>query len=222
MLVDSIQHQLHSIYDLQLDHRVRDFLITSQQQASSLETATAKRSTNEKLLVCQDNDELGVSLFIDEEVLDSLSRNDPFKNLNQENLATFCTALEGVSHFVYLSWNAHHDRPISQLELELQAEVDKFIAIAYLSRVQGKPVAMHELSDWLFNSCRFDPELNPGELDRYQSANAYAAQFCARLHKYFPQSDIDQIAYKELRRFYRMRHMEKLNECSGSGEIPGP
>ena len=47
--------------------------------------------------------------------------------LDGENLADFWSALEGVSHFTYYAWNAARDKSVSLFELELQAEVDKFV-----------------------------------------------------------------------------------------------
>ncbi len=41
-----------------------------------------------------------------------------------------CQIVEGVSHFVYLAWRIGQDLPSTQLELELQAEVDKFALLA--------------------------------------------------------------------------------------------
>ena len=56
--------------------------------------------------------------------------------LHDGNVADYWTALEGVSHFLYLAWNAGHDKPVSLLELEMQAEVDKYVASYWLMRRQ--------------------------------------------------------------------------------------
>src|SRR5215472_3890111 len=45
-------------------------------------------------------------------------------------LDPLCQIIEGVSHFVYLADRARAEREATQLELELQAEVDKFIVLA--------------------------------------------------------------------------------------------
>ena len=50
----------------------------------------------------------------------------PRSTLDEANFADFCLAVEGVSHFVYVALRAARERPVSPLELELQAEVDKF------------------------------------------------------------------------------------------------
>ena len=62
-------------------------------------------------------------------------RRDPLEALDEGNLADYCTALEGVSHFHYLVWSLARGRNVSLLELELQAEVDKYAsAVALLTR----------------------------------------------------------------------------------------
>ena len=57
--------------------------------------------------------------------------------LNENNVADYWTALEGVSHFTYYAWNAARDKPVSLFELELQAEVDKFVTTGILLREHG-------------------------------------------------------------------------------------
>ena len=48
------------------------------------------------------------------------------KRSTRTTCADYCTALEGVSHFHYLVWSLARGRNVSLLELELQAEVDKY------------------------------------------------------------------------------------------------
>ena len=80
--------------------------------------------------------ELALSLYLDPALLRRLAAADPLERLHGGNVADCLTALEGVSHFLYLVWNASHDRPVSLLELEMQAEVDKFIVSHWLLRRQ--------------------------------------------------------------------------------------
>jgi hypothetical protein len=221
-VLKSIQDLLHLVYDLNLTHRVDDFLITDQDYAAQLDNSSNSRVTDEKLLVLQNEGELLISLYLAEELLSSLHENDPFEQLHDHNLGSFCTALEGVSHFVYLAWNASHDRSVSQLELELQAEVDKFVAIVYLANGQHGSIELQHLSNWLFRRCRFDSELKPDELQRYQTANSYASQFCSRLQHQPPGSGVHEFDFSELRRFYRKRHLDKLNQCEATSLIRGP
>ena len=60
------------------------------------------------------------------------SRRIRSARLTEANLADYCTALEGVSHFLYSTWRLNWDAPVSLLELETQAEVDKYAATVFL------------------------------------------------------------------------------------------
>ncbi len=215
MPLTHIQSQLQGIYDLRLDHRVEDFLITDEAQVDRLEQCRKFRSTQEKLLISEYDGELFVSLYLAEELLETLETNNPYRRLESKNLREFCTVLEGVSHFIYLTWNATHDRSISRLELELQAEVDKFVSIFLLSGKQGSPIPWGTLSTWLFDRCHYDSALGPDELHRYKTANKLAREFCRRLEPCFDSEGLHYGIIKELRRFYRKRHHEKLTSAGG-------
>src|SRR5947208_16640223 len=72
--------------------------------------------------------ELHVALFLDDEVLAQLARSaaDPW---TEKRLAGFCAAAEGVSHFLYVAHRARQGGQVSQLELEAQGEIDKYLAV---------------------------------------------------------------------------------------------
>lgn len=217
-----IQAQLQSYYDLELHHRVDDYLITDNRLAAALEDNPHSRETSEKLLVREDRDGLQVSLYLEDDLLQSLDENNPFRELNHRNLAQYCTALEGVSHFVYLTFNATHDRPVSQLEMELQAEVDKFVSINLLADRQGTTLQWQELHAFLFTNCDFDEQLDSDDLERYQAASLYAAEFCSALY-IRNGGTLNQDAIRtELCRFYRTRHRDKLSRCTEDSAIPSP
>jgi len=100
-----------------------------------------------------------MSLYLDPELLERLDRADPMERLHDGNVADYWTALEGVSHFLYLAWNAGHDKPVSLLELEMQAEVDKYVASYWLMRRQFPDRFPAELLRLLFERTRIDPRL---------------------------------------------------------------
>ena len=123
---------------------------------------------------------MSLALYIDADVLERLERRDPFAALTHENLADYLTAAEGVSHFVYVAWNAGHDKPVTLLELELQAEIDKYVLGAWLLRAQcGRfPRELHRV---LFERARVDPAAAAGRVGLYRTASAYAARFCRQV-----------------------------------------
>src|SRR6201991_295198 len=103
------------------------------------------------------------------------------ERLHDGNVADYWTALEGVSHFVYLAWNAGHDKPVTLLELELQAEIDKYVLAAWLLRSQGAGRFPRELHRALFDRARIDPVAAGGRAGLYRMASRYAARFCRRI-----------------------------------------
>ena len=131
--------------------------------------------------MAEDGDTLSMALYIDAAVLERLARHDPFAALTHENLADYLTVAEGVSHFVYVAWNTGHDKPVTLLELELQAEVDKYVLGAWLLREQGAGRFPRELHRALFERARVDPVAAAGRVGLYHMASNYAARFCRRV-----------------------------------------
>jgi len=203
----SLQGALAEIYDLPATPDVAQFLLTDRKQ---LEFAGARASA-EQLIVAEHGDTVSLGLFIDARVLERLSHRDPFDALDQDNLADYLTAAEGVSHFVYVAWSAGFDRPVTLLELELQAEVDKYVLAAWLLRTQCAGRFPRELHRLLFERARIDPTAAHDRIGLYQMASDYAGRFCRRLASGFIRggrgSTRELLA--ELRRFYRCSSARK-------------
>ena len=215
MLLSQLQRLIGGIYDVSVAHDVYDFLVTDR---ARLPAAARAGTADEELIVAQpdDGDELAVSLYLDPALLERLSREDPLTRLHAGNVADWWTALEGVSHFLYLAWNAGHDKAVSLLELELQAEVDKYVASYWLLRRQLPGHFPQELRRVLFARTRIDPRLAAGRAQLYREASRYAEKFCGSLERSFARSRgrrlpgiADRAALSELRRFYRLTHARK-------------
>jgi hypothetical protein len=111
----------------------------------------------------------------------------------------YCQVVEGVSHFVQLVERARRGLPTTQLELELQAEVDKFVM---LPRARG--FSDREVSARLFDEVTYAHDPGTTEGDRYRLANRLAAQFVSRLRRGPPHR------LATLRRFFGAGQREKL------------
>lgn len=209
--LNALQRRLERIYEIRLDYRVGDFVITDPELLAQLEGAAGTRSAPEKLLVRQQDDALDVTLYLDAEVVDRLTGTAPDASPHPASLADYCTALEGVSHFLYLLWHAGHGRWITQLELEMQAEVDKYITSAWALRRhdQHLPAQLHH---WLFTSADYASDLSRSELERYRDASHYAGSYCQQLAERYlrPQQMPGDAMLKELRRFYRLPLSQKI------------
>jgi hypothetical protein len=205
----SLQSALAEIYDLPATPDVCEYLMTDRARLASYGSS---RATDEQLIVAEEGDTLSMALYIDAGVLERLGRFDPFAELTHENLADYLTAAEGVSHFVYVAWNTGHDKPVTLLELELQAEVDKYVLCAWLLREQGQGRFPRELHRALFERARVDPVAAAGRIGLYHTASNYAARFCQRVAAMLSRqrrgASRDLLA--ELRRFYRWGNVRKL------------
>ncbi len=189
---------------------VDDFLVTDPQALRHLDLPPASFEIEEQLLLTQDGDRLDLALFLDPQVVGRLRQDDPMVRLPPGNLAHFCTALEGVSHFLYLTWNARFERSVSLLELELQAEVDKFIAAAFLFARQRRGRIPAGLRSWLYDGPAFDEALDEEALARYRRANYYASKYCSQLASRYLHAPRGGGMVNELRRFHRLTQGRKI------------
>jgi hypothetical protein len=204
-----LQRLLETIYDAPCGHDVRDFLFTERRQ---LPASRRELAADEELVLIEQRRGCRLGLYIDGAVLARLEHRDPLRALDGENIADFWTALEGVSHFSYLMWNAGHARGVSQLELELQGEVDKYIASFWLLRAQHPGHHPRELHPALFERTRIDPELPAARRQLYAAASRYASRFCGRVEAALLSNRpaLRRAAIAGLRRFYRLNCTRKL------------
>ncbi|HVN43975.1 MAG TPA: hypothetical protein VMT66_01895 [Steroidobacteraceae bacterium] len=216
MLLSRLQSLIGGIYDVSVAHDVYDFLVTDRRRLP----AVARGGTaEEELIVAQPEggDELALSLYLDPALLTRLRQENPLVRLHAGNVADWWTALEGVSHFLYLAWNAGHDKPVSLLELEMQAEVDKYVVSYWLLRRQLPQHFPAELRRLLFERTRVDPRAAAaGRGELYREASRYADKFCTRLERLLSRgraacsgAGADAAVLTELRRFYRLTHARK-------------
>ena len=202
-----MQQCLTELYALDIAYDVNDFVITDRVLADLL--GGGKRPLDEELLILEQEGEAEISLYLAAELVSRLDANDPTTSLTETNLADFWVACEGVSHFTYFVFRASADRSVSLLEMELQAEVDKFFATALFLKRQGfrPPAGLHH---WLFELPRFAEALSPSELERYERANHYAARYCRQLlPKLLDESAAAELR-QELRYFYRLPRERKI------------
>jgi len=215
MVLRDLQSLLGRLYDVSLDYDVYDFLVTDRRALAGVSPVNDQRAPDEELLLAETSDGAGVALYIDPRVLERLEEADPLGALTEENIADYCTALEGVSHFVYSAWRLDRDAPVSLLELETQAEVDKYAATVFLVADQqggGYPAQVHAR---LFDRVNFDARLEPEQYERYRTAHALAANYCKRLESRFVSRGNAQVEalVRELRKFYRLGNTAKLRHA---------
>jgi hypothetical protein len=195
LLLD-VQRRLETLYALPAQAPVTDFVLTE-------EEAAAYPGGGSRTLVTQSGDQVALGVVLERETFALLAGSDPRVRLDHANLGAFCTLTEEVSHFVYLHFCARASRSVTQLELELQAEVDKFVCCVLL---QGPSP---DLRRRLFHEVTFADDLDPDERDRYRTANAEAGRYAAGLERRFVHERRVAEMLPELRRFYRLSLEDK-------------
>lgn len=206
-MLTRIQAVLGELYDVALDGCVTQFLC-GQELLEALERED-EAHRGELLLVLEDDEGVHVGLYLDPKVLERLEEERP--DFQAVSLAT-----EGVSHLMYLSFRADNEETVTQLELELQAEVDKYAA----GLLAGHGVGLikersRALRERLYDDVRFIDDAHTAEGERYRIATRAAARYTARLESDFVARGRIRELLQELRRFYRLGAREKLERARG-------
>ena len=206
MIVDRIQAHLEAIYGLECGQRASAFVVGPADAKALGGTGRAE----EELLVSEEEDALSVALYFSPQLLERLGRFEhlPAAKLMGRMLGSYCELAEGVSHFVYLLQVAAQTRRVSLLELETQAEVDKF-AICVLARWADGERWARELLTRLFDRVSFRSGLSVAEAWRYAEANRVAKRYCSRLLRQVAERRLEPFL-AELRRSYRLGAQAKL------------
>lgn len=204
-ILRALQGGLESIYRVESELDIRDFLV---EEEARTELAPERRP-KEQVLLRQDGDDVEIGLYVDERTLVNLAANDPRRRLDEQNLPDFLLAVEGVSHFVCLSYRARQERPVSCVELELQAEIDKYLVVLLVAWKQdGEPP--RGLRERLFHRIAFHGDLSSEERDRYQLANQAADKYCESLEERYVLPRSLESLLAEVRQFYRKGMSDKL------------
>jgi hypothetical protein len=202
-MLSKIQRLLTELYDLRPVADVEGFVCDRELVVRTVGEDACDRG--ELLLVMEDEAGVHVSLYLDPKALEALRDWPP------RDLPAFCLATEGVSHFLYLAFRADNDEQVSQLELELQAEVDKYAA----SLLAGNGVGLikersRALREQLFAEPHFIDGADTSEGERYRIAHRLAARYTASLEERFVARGRLGDLLVELRRFYRLGAQGKL------------
>ncbi|MCA9581443.1 MAG: hypothetical protein KC416_06590 [Myxococcales bacterium] len=215
-MLSSIQRDLSTLYDLEVEARVEDFVLGSE----AVEEAFGDDSRRgEMLVVMHGPHDAHVGLYVDPDIVDRARASG---GVPGEHFPAYCTALEGVSHFLYWMFRAENHQPLSQLELEFQAEVDKYASGLLGSRLplEGQGAGLMALRgrsqilrESLFSEVRFIDQAGTERGDRYRQAHRLAVRYTQSLEDgYIDTGDLGGLV-TELRRFYRLGLQEKIRQA---------
>jgi len=211
-LITLIDKGIKDLYQLSDKYPAEDFLIqkpwpiraiANQAQHGALYIDSARDS----------NEDLHLGIYLDENTRKQLNSIEGLKvhQFTTQQLQAFCVAVEELSHFNYFVYHVLRGRVLSELEIELQGEVDKFLIVFY-SRTTAPGLFFDNLYDCLFNRYATRVGLNPVQADRYQQASDYAAKFIGKNREKFMMEGEHHRLLKRLRDFYRLNLAEKINQ----------
>ena len=167
----------------------------------------------EVLIARQSEDgDLEVGLALDAGTLSLLENSSVEDSLGDEQLGHTLPVLEGLSHLVYLAEAARQERPISGLELETQAEVDKF-AICILHRWRSARDDFDPLLQRLYYRFEMAP-MREDLQQRYEQANRTALGFSRSLRRHVHTGSIGDFR-QALRRFWHAPMSRKREYSRG-------
>ncbi|HJL00042.1 MAG TPA: hypothetical protein RMH85_28360 [Polyangiaceae bacterium LLY-WYZ-15_(1-7)] len=201
-----VQERLAALYDVDPPD-LGAFLC---EEATVRAIADAELARGELLLVLEEEDGVFVALWVDDAAVEAFERGAPPATPAWEQVT------EGVSHFVYLAFREANEEAVSQLELEVQAEVDKY-AVAMLEgwgaglvRAREREGRSRALRQALFEEAEFIDPAGSERGERYRVANRVAGRFAAQLEARFVAENDRAGLVTELRRFYRKGQRGKL------------
>jgi hypothetical protein len=206
LLVD-VQRSLEALYALPAEAPVTDFVIPEGE-------AQGLPGGGSRTLVAQDGDCVSVGVVFADGLGHSLRVADPRVRLCVQNLGDFSALTEEVSHFLYVLYCARASRSTTELELELQGEIDKYLTAAFFLSLQNEGAVSVRLRELMFQGFRLAAGLSSEQTERYRAANALAFRYCGYLERHFLRGSRLADLAREARRFYRLGRGQKLERIA--------
>ncbi len=205
--ISKIDLALKSLYNLDSPHAAEDFLVSTPLGQSPKEAPPAA------LYVAPPSgaeDTLSLGIYLNPDVHSQLGNlpNGPTE-WTRSQFAAFSVAAEEISHFRYVVHHVPAGRGVSQLELELQGEIDRFL-LAHFALKQP----FSNLFQKFFEDFHWLKKLGAEERARYEEAHrlakAYIVQNCSLLE----DSKAREKLLAKVRAFYRASFSEKISQAS--------
>jgi len=153
-----------------------------------------------RMLVRDTERGLAACVYFPDELIGTLERHPPQLGVHAENVGEFATFVEEIDHLLLLAERSVRRRPVSLFELELHANVSKYLVLVrFLAGSGGRLTA--ERRDWLrrrlFDDVEFCDE-DPEVRQRYRDAARWAVRMIGGLAALDGPDSVDA-----LRRFHR-------------------
>jgi hypothetical protein len=160
-----------------------------------------------KTLIREVHGSVRLCIYYPDSLIRCLERHPPDRGVGDVNIDAFATLIEELDHLLCIAERASQTRPLSLFELELHANVSKYLVLArYLAgrsrRIQARGRAW--LLYHLFDKGVYCDE-DPGARERYRDAARWARRFLERFGGLPPADRIGT-----LRSFHRAGASDKV------------
>jgi hypothetical protein len=166
-----------------------------------------------RLLLREEGGELRASVYFPDALIAHLESRPPQRGLDAGNVDAFAVFVEEIDHLLLAAERADAGRGVSLLELELHANVSKYLVLARFLAGRA-PRLGGARRVWLRHHLFEKPEYadpDPEIRERYVTAGRHAARFLATLEALDRPAKVDR-----LRRFHRQDLRGKLALGAGA------
>jgi len=168
-----------------------------------------------KVLIRDAGDTLKVSIYYPDELIKELEDNDPRLGIHDDNIDLCASFVEELDHFLFIAQNYKQNRPFSLLELELQANVTKYLILKYFIALQNKSIKLSKFDKeyiryHLFYKRRYDIQ-DTTERNRYEDAVKFGMIYTKHIDLL---SQEDRL--RDLRQFSRMTCPSKIRHIQST------
>lgn len=180
-----------------------------------IKTVINDNCSGSQVLIRDVNGKLKLSIYYPDGLIKVLEDNDPRLGIHDDNIDACASFVEELDHFLFIAQNYKQNRPFSLLELELQANVTKYLVLKYFIALQNKSLRLtifdkEYIRYHLFYKRKYDIEDN-AERKRYEDAREFGIAYT----KYIDLlSQEDRL--RDLRQFSRMTCASKIRHIQST------
>jgi hypothetical protein len=186
-MLQDLQNWIERTYRLEGEEDLSPYLIGKRELKRFLKPGDPFREAEEVVLFTESGGEYFLGLYLE---------------LQGSRLHRLLTKLEGVSHLRLMLHRLRSGEILSRLELELQAEVDKFVFLRLQKPAEDPAFHLRRKAGL--------PGLSAEQQRLYGDSLKLANRYCGKLEREFLATRSRDGLLRELREFYRMNHWRKL------------
>ena len=209
-LLEQVDEVLTDIYRLNTQIKAKDFVLPPGDK--NLTGALLIHQLSEKP---KKEDVIELGLLFHPSIYQNLSTatQESFESWTHSQYQSFSVLVEEVSHFRFFVFNAETSRKLSQLELEVQGEIDKFLLFyLFLSQSEKKETVNFATNfSRIFEQFSYESTLTAEAKERYQTANQIAREYIQKNRGLFLSSEHFSELLQLLRKFYRMGSEDRFS-----------